>query len=175
MRIDHIENFNLACATVGKLAAEAIAEHRRQIEQLETVGREAAKLVREQPREEARKIDLPRVDVDSSLTLSVPSFDDRLEATPVDASAQPEEHIEDMLSVAMHRADREPDPAAMHLDNLRRRRAAEFASAKDNRAAEALDETAIATPVEHHGADGDEDVLARGRELVSSLRKRGRR
>ncbi len=44
MRTDHIRNFNLACASVAKLAAEAIAEHRRQIEEIEALGREALTL-----------------------------------------------------------------------------------------------------------------------------------
>ena len=44
MRTDHIRNFNLACASVAKLAAEAIEEHRRQIEEIEALGREALAL-----------------------------------------------------------------------------------------------------------------------------------
>jgi hypothetical protein len=44
MRTDHIRNFNLACASVAKLAAEAIEEHRRQIEEIEALGREALEL-----------------------------------------------------------------------------------------------------------------------------------
>lgn len=44
MRTDHIRNFNLACASVARLAAEAIEEHRRQIEQIEALGREALEL-----------------------------------------------------------------------------------------------------------------------------------
>ena len=44
MRIEHIDNFNTACKSVGKLAEEAIAEHRRQLAQLEAIYREAAAL-----------------------------------------------------------------------------------------------------------------------------------
>ena len=44
MRINHIESLNAACTGVRKLAEAAIAEHRRQIALLESVGREAAAL-----------------------------------------------------------------------------------------------------------------------------------
>jgi hypothetical protein len=44
MRTDHIRNFNIACASVARLAAEAIEEHRRQIEQIEALGRDALEL-----------------------------------------------------------------------------------------------------------------------------------
>ena len=44
MRINHIESLNAACTSVRKLAEAAIAEHRRQIALLESVGREAAAL-----------------------------------------------------------------------------------------------------------------------------------
>ena len=180
MRIDHIESFNNACANVGKLASEAIAEHRRQIEQIEAIGREAAKLVRDQPRDDFRKA------IEAAAS-TAPSFDEqpgvaaaaewRAADAPGLAPSPTEDRIEDALAVAMRRAERQPDPATTHFENLRRRRSAEFApaakvaSAPDLLQADPLE----AAPADHHDPDGDDDGLARGRELVSSLRKRGRR
>ena len=41
MRFDQIEDFNKACADVAELAAKAIEEHRRQLDELGTIVREA--------------------------------------------------------------------------------------------------------------------------------------
>jgi hypothetical protein len=112
MRFDHIDNFNQACASVAKLAAEAIAEHRRQIALIESIGREATALA------ERSMADLPRLD---RKAMPLPAPEDANEAgraaraLPAGGPARPderglgasEEDADDILGLAMRRAEHE--------------------------------------------------------------------
>ena len=106
MRFDHIDNFNQACASVSKLAAEAIAEHRRQIALIESIGREAAALAErtlpELPRPDRKTTPLPPPSPETSRELgqavAEQGRNDQSVAAPTD----------DILGLAMRRAEQEP-------------------------------------------------------------------
>src|SRR4029078_1812114 len=103
MRFDHIDNFNQACASVAKLAAEAIAEHRRQIALIESIGREAAALAErampELPRPDRKAAHLPPPLPEPSRELT----SSRSAAAP--AAQRVQDADDDILGLAMRRAD----------------------------------------------------------------------
>ena len=195
MRIDHIDNFNIACASVARLAAEAIAEHRRQIEQIESLGREAAALAAKfvAPRRsvEQRKLNEPfaaperkrgagqlfaatrtpeKADLAGAVSGTLPPRPGADEPPRQSSS----EEAEDILVTAMRRAER---------DELLSLETASFDESADDRSSPfavgaAGEETAAPGSHEKDEAPtADNVVLARGRELVASFsgKKRARR
>jgi hypothetical protein len=58
MRVDHIENLNRACESIAELAAEALAEHDRQIAELRAIVRKA-KAVTEKQTESTEFVEKP--------------------------------------------------------------------------------------------------------------------
>jgi hypothetical protein len=161
MRFDHIDNFNQACASVAKLAAEAIAEHRRQIALIESIGREAAALAdRAMP-------ELPRPDRKAA-PLAPPLPEPSRELTSSRSAGAPADQGErsrvqgaddDILGLAMRRADHD-------LPMFERTNANDFGGRP------------AATPASADGSrESDADPVDRGRGLVAALsgRKRARR
>jgi hypothetical protein len=157
MRFDHIDNFNQACASVAKLAAEAIAEHRRQIALIESIGREAAALAErampELPRPDRKAAHLPPPLPEPSRELT----SSRSAAAPADQRVQ--DGDDDILGLAMRRADHDlPMFERTNANDFGGRPAATAASGDASR-------------------DSDPDPVDRGRGLVAALsgRKRARR
>jgi hypothetical protein len=180
MRIDHIENFNLACASVAKLAAEAIAEHRRQIEQIEAIGREAAALAgklagantdRSRPAAEREKLAAVN-DLVVAIEPVVAKLPDQSKARVSAEGAQKagpagtrdDGTPGDILFAAMRRAEREEAAPAEQSDQSREDQVSG-------------DEPSLGPGAGNPPAILDRVVLARGRELVASFsgKKRVRR
>jgi hypothetical protein len=169
MRIDHIDSFNLACASVSKLAAEAIAEHRRQIALIESIGREAAALAErtmpELPRRERKSGSLPSPAADTSPEAAVTralqggkSKDERDQSAGSDPS-------DDILGLAMRRAEHDASfhSGSEQLPMFERTSANDFGGGSGQ-----------APASDHRRDDADHE---RGRGLVAALsgRKRTRR
>jgi hypothetical protein len=160
MRFDHIDNFNQACASVAKLAAEAIAEHRRQIALIEGIGREAAALA------ERTMPELPRPDRKAPLPRPLPEpprelTSSRQGGTSADQGGRSpaQDADDDILGLAMRRADHDlPMFERTNANDFGGKPAAMPASGDPSR-------------------DGNPDPTDRGRGLVAALsgRKRARR
>ena len=114
MRFDQIEDFNKACADVAELAAKAIEEHRRQLDELGTIVREAERIAREDPKvlEATRLADRPsRADSLSSARASAGAPASTESSTVSEPTPIPKqsESLSDLLALVAHPARSSPD------------------------------------------------------------------
>jgi hypothetical protein len=158
MRVDHIENFNRACASIAGLAAEALAEHNRQIAELRGIARQANALAEKdaaatQPTTVAATPDTaasaakPR---GSSKKGSVRTgFFARGGRYPfaTHRDAEPEAGVDDNLRIAMRRAEDNPLLPALETDETPGNGSAEPVAADSNTSTGNADAAPVKKPV----------------------------
>lgn len=175
MRFDHIDGFNTACANVAELATKAIAEHRRQLEELATITREVERIAVKNSKvlEATRLADKPsKAETLSSMRTPAAapaptgSANDQPASEPTPAP-KPAESLSDFLARAVQPA--EPSPDLQRFEALQRRRASEFAP-RASSTGKPIDPAVN----DDLPPDTDNPTLAPGREIVGSLKRRPR-